>query len=257
MPYLERPGAGVYYDVRGSGPAIVFAHGLGGNHLSWWQQVPRFASGFTCVTFAHRGFNPSRTAGAAAPRDLVAAFAGDLGALVDELELDAVCLVAQSMGGWTCLEYALANPGRVRGLVMCDTTGTLRPAVDPPPEIAGRLEAAGIHPAAGERMAREQPELHHLYRGIDALSVELDKTALRAALGAARTRTAADLAGLEVPVLAIAGAEDVVIAPEAVRHLASVLPRARYVEVPEAGHSVYFERPAAFNALLSDFLASL
>jgi 3-oxoadipate enol-lactonase len=30
----------LYYERAGSGPAIVFLHGLGGNHLSWWQQMP-------------------------------------------------------------------------------------------------------------------------------------------------------------------------------------------------------------------------
>ena len=56
---LERPGCTIHYEVTGSGPAIVFAHGLGGNHLSWWQQVAHFAPHYTCVAFAHRGFAPS------------------------------------------------------------------------------------------------------------------------------------------------------------------------------------------------------
>ena len=40
---LRRKGAEIHYEVFGKGPAIVFAHGLGGNHLSWWQQVAHFA----------------------------------------------------------------------------------------------------------------------------------------------------------------------------------------------------------------------
>lgn len=32
--FVKRPGAEIYYETTGSGPAIVFAHGLGGNHLS-------------------------------------------------------------------------------------------------------------------------------------------------------------------------------------------------------------------------------
>ena len=38
---LRRGDAEIYYEVAGSGPAVIFAHGLGGNHLSWWQQVAR------------------------------------------------------------------------------------------------------------------------------------------------------------------------------------------------------------------------
>src|SRR3990172_9142703 len=122
MPYLERPGARVYYEVSGSGPALVFAHGLGGNHITWWQQVPAFSDRYTCVVFAHRGFAPS-TEEPGGPG--AAAFADDLEALIDHLGLADVRLVAQSMGGWTCLAYALRHPERVRALVMCDTTGTL------------------------------------------------------------------------------------------------------------------------------------
>ena len=56
---LPRPGCRLHYEVTGEGPAIVLAHGLGGNQLSWWQQVAHFASRYTCIAFAHRGFAPS------------------------------------------------------------------------------------------------------------------------------------------------------------------------------------------------------
>ena len=62
---LKRPFGALYYEVAGSGPALVFAHGLGGNHLSWWQQVAHFAPSYTCVAFAHRGFAPSTRSPAA------------------------------------------------------------------------------------------------------------------------------------------------------------------------------------------------
>jgi len=107
--FVQRSDAEIYYERTSSGPAIVFAHGLGGNHLSWWQQVPHFSSRYTCVTFAHRGFSPSRvTSGSVDP----ALFEEDLLALADHLELTDLRLVAQSMGGWTCLNFALHHPRR-------------------------------------------------------------------------------------------------------------------------------------------------
>ena len=42
-----------------SGPAMVFAHGRGGNHMSWWQQVARFSGDYRCITFDHRGWGQS------------------------------------------------------------------------------------------------------------------------------------------------------------------------------------------------------
>ncbi|HWE56732.1 MAG TPA: alpha/beta hydrolase [Acidimicrobiales bacterium] len=255
MPFLDRPGAEIYFEVVGQGPPIVFAHGLGGNHLSWWQQVPVFAVEWTCVVFAARGFSPSHLyEPMPADASMVDRFVGDLGALIDELQLAEVTLVAQSLGGWACLEYTLEHPDRVRSLVLADTTGTVTPDVDTDPADSEALFARGIHPACGLRMFEEQPEKHWLYRSIDALSVGLDKRSLLAGLAASRNRAVTDVAGLDLPVLGIAGAEDIVIAPEAVRSLVNSLPRGRYEEVPAAGHSVYFERPSQFNRIVQDFL---
>jgi 3-oxoadipate enol-lactonase len=255
VPFLHRPGCELYYEVTGAGPTVVFAHGLGGNHLSWWQQVPHLAARYTCVTFSHRGFGPSREEPGGRA---VAAFVDDLGALLDRLGVGDVRLVAQSMGGWTCLGYALREPDRVRRLVMASTFGSLAD-----PELDALLRAhrtgaqgavtSGTHPAAGERMAREQPALHFLYREIDALNA-VDRAAVLSGLIRLRTTPPAALAGLSMPVLCVAGEEDVVIPPDAVAILAARLPNALLVRVPEAGHSVYFERAETFNRLLDDFL---
>ncbi len=167
------------------------------------------------------------------------------------------------MGGWTCLGYALRHPERVKALVMAATTGTL----DDPETLAifkahgaAQPEKAlfdrGIHPAAGERMAREQPVLHFLYRELDALSQDLDKTAVRKKLIAMRTTPRAAVAALRAPLLCVAGEEDIVIPPAAVAVLASIVPGARLARVPAAGHSVYFERPQAFNRLVDEFLTA-
>jgi pimeloyl-ACP methyl ester carboxylesterase len=265
--YLDRPGCRLYYEVTGTGPAIVFAHGLGGNHLSWWQQVPHFSARHTCVTFAHRGFMPSsEISGGPDPAD----YAGDLAALIDHLSLGRVLLVAQSMGGWACLEYALAKPERVRALVLASTAGAIaRRATllrDPPALDAWIARAAaartemqhnGVHPAAGPRMAREQPALHFLYRAIDAMAgAKLDKEGLRARMIALQTRPPDDLARLEVPTLFITGEEDVVFPPLLAPALAAQMPNARVDPVGAAGHSVYFERADIFNRLVEEFLIS-
>jgi pimeloyl-ACP methyl ester carboxylesterase len=261
VPFLAVDRCDLYYEIHGRGPALVFAHGLGGSHLTWWQQVPHFRDRYTCVTFAHRGFGLSREAPGGPGPD---AFVNDLAALVDHLGLADVRLIAQSMGGWTCLGYALRAPDRVRALVMGGTTGSCST-----PEIqaifaahaAKRPEAAlverGIHPACGERMAREQPALHFLYQAVDALTRDLDKPAIRNRLIALRTTTPEAVAALQVPVLCLTGEEDVVIPPAAVEAFARVIPGARLARVEAAGHSVYWERPSGFNRLVDEFLASV
>lgn len=260
--FIERPDARLYFEVCGSGPVLVFAHGLGGNHLSWWQQVPAFSDRFTCVTFAHRGFTPSSCA--TNPPD-PADYPGDLAALLDHLGIERAHLVGQSMGGWTVIGFALAHPGRVRSLALSATTGPIDveaggriAAIEAwrarvPAEVAA-LVATGGHPATGARMAREQPALHHLYHGIGALSGGLDRDALRARLWAARSLPPARLAALSLPVQCMAGTEDVVICPQAVEALAAALPGAVFERFEGAGHSPYFERAVEFNARLAAFL---
>jgi len=195
---LERPFGTLHYEVTGSGPALLFAHGLGGNHMSWWQQVAHFAPHYTCVAFAHRGFTPSDAVpGGPDPSD----YAGDLAALVDHLDFADVRLVGQSMGGWTVLEYAIARPDKVKALVLSATSGTLDRrgcdpsggaqydswAADAEQAIAAGL-AENVHPAMGIEAARTFPALHHLYRGIDEMAGALDKATLRDGLRRTATR---------------------------------------------------------------------
>ena len=251
MAFLTVSRAEIYYEVHGQGPGIIFAHGLGGNHMTWWQQVPFFSERYTCVTFAARGFYPS--SGDAEP----ARNADDLAALIEHLGLERVTLVAQSMGGWACSSYTLHHPEKVRGLVMASTLGVLKsPDLDPGgAERVAVLFGRGVHPAAGERMAREQPALHHLYRLIDGLSLGTDKRALIPRLMAERNIEPTLLAGSVVPLFFIVGREDW---NDAQLEWLRAQFRGRRIEViPDTGHSVYFERPDKFNALVAEFVGTL
>jgi pimeloyl-ACP methyl ester carboxylesterase len=262
--FVKRPDCRLYYEVTGAGPAVVFIHGLGSNHLTWWQQVAHFAPRYTCVTFSHRGYAPSgEVSGGPDPKD----FPGDLAALIERLELAEVSLVAQSMGGWSALEYAFAHPGRVRALVLASTAGTIERRADllaTPGQLTEWTRTAqraqddmrerGVHIATGERMAREQPALHFLYGSIAAVSAGVDREALRKRLAATAIRAPATLRDLSVPTLFITGSEDIVFPPFLADALAALMPNARVEQVAKAGHSVYFERAAEFNALVERFL---
>lgn len=254
---LRREGAEIHYEVYGSGPAVVFAHGLGGNHLSWWQQVAQFAPTRTCVVFAHRGFPPSSAVpGRTAPDS----YTEDLAALIHELKLGPVSLVAQSMGGWTCLDYALREPKKVRALVMASTSGVLdfnqlnepeiQKWVQRSPGALADLQSRGIHPAGGERMAKEQPALAQLYGQISELASPAFRDDVRARIRELRTQSPKLLEKLPMPVLFLTGDEDWVFPPAAGPALAKLAPQGSAVRVPAAGHSVYFERAARFNEII-------
>ncbi len=262
---LKRPFGHLHYEVTGGGPALLFAHGLGGSQMSWWQQVAHFAPRYTCVAFAHRGFAPSDVVpGGPDPAD----YAGDLSALIDHLGFADVRLVGQSMGGWTVLEYALAHPAKVKALVLSSTSGTLdRRGCDPSggrdyDAWLAKAEATvkagmakGIHPAFGARAAERVPALHLLYRSIDEMAGIQDKEKVRASLRRAATRRLAEFKDFAVPTLLIAGGEDVVFPPFLAAAIAAKLPRAKAELIADSGHSPYFEQAATFNRLVDDFLA--
>jgi len=265
--FLERPGCRIYYEVTGSGPAIIFAHGLGSNHLTWWQQVPHFSGRYTCVTFSHRGYPPGSEIGVPDPKK----FAGDLAALIEHLQLPDVRLVAQSMGGLTSIEYILSHSQhKVRALVLTSTSGSIhRPSVplaDPQrlsewnrkaTATRADMQRRGISLPVGERMAREQPALHFLYQAIASASAAFDREELRKRILAMATRSPDVLRGLSMPTLFITGDEDTSYAPFLSDALAPLMPNAKVEQVRETGHSVYFQRASVFNQLVDRFFAAV
>jgi 3-oxoadipate enol-lactonase len=264
--FVERPGCRIYYEVTGSGPAVIFAHGVGSNHMTWWQQVAHLSDRYTCIAFSHRGYPPSSEIGIPDPSQ----YAGDLAALIEHLQLPDVRLVAQSMGGWTCLEYILQDPRKVRALVLTSTCGSIDrtsiPLVNPQRLTewdrmadAARADMArrGISPPAGERMAKEQPSLHYLYREIANASAAFDRAELRKRLFAIATRPADVLRSLSTPTLFVTGGEDRNYPPFLSDALAPMMPNAKVEHVSETGHSVYFQRPEIYNRLVGVFLSTV
>jgi 3-oxoadipate enol-lactonase len=123
MAFMVKDGFRLYYkDTGGHAPTLLFLHGAGGNHLSWWQQVPLFAEEYRCVTVDQRGFGQSPdVSGGPGP----AALATDVIALLDHLGIGRSALVAQAMGGWAAVGAAVRAPERFWAIVMANTVGNL------------------------------------------------------------------------------------------------------------------------------------
>jgi 3-oxoadipate enol-lactonase len=250
MPKAPVNSIALYYEVHGNGPTVVFAHGAGGNHLSWWQQVPVLAPKYRCVSFDHRGFgqSPDTPDGPGSQ-----AFVEDLKQLLDHLEIDRAALVAQSMGGRTCLGFALAYPERVRALVMADTTGGFSDARIAQLRAEGEAALAGANPPPrtyARHFPQEQPAQAFLYEQIRALNPPRQE-------GPAPGPTVEQVRTLAAPTLLIVGEHDVIAPPSMMKMFQSYIPHARLAEVAGAGHSVYFEKPTEFNRLVLEFFADV
>ena len=241
----------LYYEVHGEGPAVVFAHGAGGTHMSWWQQVPVASQRYKCVTIDHRTFGYSRDVTDGPGRT---SFVQDLKGLLDQLGIQRTALIGQSMGGWTVLGFASQYPERVSALIMSDTNGGYSN-----PEIAEIRRTLAPSPASLDRafapgFSKRDPARAFLYREISALT-----QAANPPVGAQQNFQAihpdiGPVLAKKVPVLFIVGEQDQIIPPPIIEAMHRAMAGSQLIKVPGAGHSVYWEKPEEYNRIVMEFL---
>ncbi len=250
MSIATRSDTGIYYESKGSGKAIVFAHGAGGNAAIWFNQVAHFSTDYQCVAFDHRCF--ART-----PSDpkfvTVHNFRDDLLAILDDLGIQQAHLVGQSMGGFTALRTALDSPDRVASLTMSCTPGGI---VNPNPSPAMRAltsadgrDTQGVK-ATMSKATQAKPELMQLYESINNFNTEFSWDKLGTLLGRQDVVQLEQLGEIKCPTLFISGEEDPLFPPELLSSYVPHFPNAKIEVVKDAGHSPYFEQPQIFNHLL-------
>lgn len=255
MPYADSHHCRIYFEAHGDAraPAVALAHGRGGNAAAWFQQVPvLLAAGYRVIVFDHRCFGRS----VCAPEHFDRAyFADDLAAVLDAAGVERAAVVCQSMGGWTGLRLAVERPDHVRALVLSNTTaGVSTPAADA--ATAEARKAFATHGIAASALAADfpqrEPALAYLYAQLGGLNLQVSD-ALQS-MSPAATR-AEELAALALPVLLVTSDNDAIFPPAAIREVAGLIPGAEFRQLPSAGHSPYFETPAAFNETVLEFLA--
>lgn len=244
---LATAGAEIYWQAHGAGPAVVLAHGIGGNHAIWYRQLDALSRANRVITFDHRGFGLSRDRDGRG-RD---AFVDDLAALLDHLGEAKVALVGQSMGAGTCIGFAHRAPERVAALAICDSlhgiveSGEVKAIMD-----AARAKTAALSQVERVLGAGAGPELAALYRQIASFNAA-DRHSLT---GRFEARPAADLGGKGFPILFLSGVDDILFPIEAVRLAQAEVPGSFLVEVNDAGHSAFIEAPVQFNDTILSLL---
>ncbi len=112
-------GIPIVYEVSGEGaPALVFVHGWSCDRSYWAAQLPRFSRRFRVVAVDLAGHGES---GLGREAWTMAAFGGNVAAVIEALGIERAVLVGHSMGGDVIVEAARRLPGRIAGLVRVDT----------------------------------------------------------------------------------------------------------------------------------------
>jgi len=240
----------------GKGPPVVLVHGFTQTHRSWGPVAERLASFHTLTLIdapAHGRSDGVRT-------DL-AGGAAELGRTGGR-----AAYIGYSMGGRLCLQLALTRPDLVEQLVLVSASAgiddpqqrTARRASDE--SLAHRVETDGVEAFVDHWLT--QPLLATLGAERAGRDDRLANTAggLAASLRLAGTGTMEPLwdrlAGLEMPVLVVAGEGDAAYAEAGRRIVRAIGANASWVLIPGAGHACHLERPDAFCVAVADFLAT-
>lgn len=262
MAYANSNGRKIYFELCGSGPAVVFLHGAGSNGATWWQQLPSFSKAFTCITIDLRCFGRS-----VAPLDEFGMdqLTSDVLAVLSLLDIDRFAIVGQSLGGMVGLRLCLEDPQRVWAFCACDSTL----AVDHPQVnriLAERRltqKAVSIEQRSlGRWFLAHSPEKAVLYAQINHFNPsarDIDEhdwgNALAKLLAPEKLLRLSELRKVTTNTLVVVGREDPIVPVGVAEEMVDLLPNVEMVIVEDAGHSAYFEKPEEFNTQVLSFLS--
>jgi pimeloyl-ACP methyl ester carboxylesterase len=256
-------------DSGGSGPPLLFLHGLGGLWQNWLLNLPAFMGTHRVIAPDLPGFGGSEMP---AGRISIQGLARVIDALCERLSITDPVVIGNSMGGFIGAELALAFPTRVRKLVLISAAGISAENMWREPIMAiGRLMAVGTARAGVKQLpVVNRPRLRRaalqlVIRYPERLSVPLASElvvgagtpgfvgGLDAVLGYSfRDR----LPEIEVPTLIVWGRNDILIPVEDAYEFQRLIgDNARLEVFDDTGHLAMLERPSRFNALLADFIA--
>ncbi len=250
-----------YEDTGGAGPAVVFAHGLGGSANAWLAQLEGCRErGWRGVAYDHRG--AGRSEKPPGPYS-VGTWVEDLVGVLDALEIEHAALVGHSVGCMVSERAALELGSRIGALAVCGGALAWRPEAAPVFEErvrqarAGRMdEIAEVVATTGlsERCRAEDPRLLGLMR---ELIVSNDPQAYAECSAATAVATMENPGQVACPVLAFCGSEDPVTPPAAAAAIAGAVGNGRTAVVDGAAHWCQIEDPEATNRVLFGFLEAI
>jgi pimeloyl-ACP methyl ester carboxylesterase len=252
--FVELPNGKLWVtDTGGTGDPVILLHANTGTTEAWQKQLPALSqAGYRAIAFDRPG--RGRSDFQAGPKPL--SVTESLDALVEHLKLAKLHLVGVAGGGYVALDYAAWRPQRLRSLVLAATGLGL--ALD---EEALRFRKLAEIPGFRE-LPPEVRELSPSYRGMNPDGVarwkEIYKSAKQGGgLHAPELRvpnTYTKIASITTPTLVIAGDVDLTSPSAAIRLWAKHLKGHEWQLIPEAGHSVAWEQPEAFNEAVLGFL---
>lgn len=263
MPTARVNGLDYFYEERGSGTPVVFAHGLTFDRHMWDEQVEALSERYRCIAFDFLGHGGSGTA----PGDYTLEDeAESMHALMEQLGALPAHVVGLSMGGMVAMRLALAHPQAIRSLALLDTSAEPEvPERRPQYEaLAATAKAQGPATVVGavlpimfsQGFLQSQPEKVEAYRRhFQNLNLDGIEAATKAVTR--RTDILDRISAIRAPTLVIVGEKDVATTIDKAQHIVERITGARLVTVSDAGHMTPIEQPQRISRILAEFLSEV
>jgi pimeloyl-ACP methyl ester carboxylesterase len=255
MGWIEVLGNDLYVTEAGSGPPLVFLHGMSSCGEAWWQQFDDFSARYRVIAYDSVNHGHSSNSPRGEPEtDRTDELEGVLAAL----EVESPILAGNSMGGATILRWAARHPGGAKALIVSGMG--IREAGAPVREIRPIDNETLFLPTGDsltDKLRSERPRMFERYLRIRSTATRLEflrHPRERSPLTVTETESlAARVPSVTSPMLVIVGALDAL--QTAAQRLHTLVPQSECVVVPGSPHNVYYETAAEWNEVVDGFLS--
>jgi 3-oxoadipate enol-lactonase len=247
-------------DHVGTGPLLVFLHGIGGNRTNWYDQLPEFGPHFLAVAWDARGYGGSDDY--EGPLDF-GDFAHDLARVVRHFGVAQAHVVGLSMGGMIAMDFSARHPERVATLTLCDSLpgfGHLTPdqrrefiRLRQEPLLAGK-EPKDIAPIVAKTLISKSARPEAFDCLVASMSALHKNSYIKTISGTTSYAGRFELEKIGVPTHVVVGDEDTLTPPATSHEMARRIRGARLTVIEGAGHLSNLERPEDFNRAVLAFL---
>ena len=255
----------------GSGPPVIFIHGLSGCWQNWLEQIPLFARDHRVIAVDLPGFGHSEM-----PVEpiSISGYADAIDELMEKLDIDAARIVGNSMGGFIGAEMAIQYPARIERLVLVAAAGLSIESIRTQRTKGLRHRAENIiffslaHVVSRSHQVALRPRL----RAALLMTVAAHPTRLPGPLAAQQVLGSGKpgfsdaleamcryplrdrLEKIACPTLVLWGDKDILVPVKDASVFEELIPDSRKIIYTDTGHVSMMERPARFNSDVKAFL---
>ncbi len=234
--------SGLWFEVKGEGPAVLLLHGSNLDHASFDAIATALAANHRVISTDLRFHGQSRDPGGPI------AFVRDVAEVLDAADAPRAAIIGHSMGASIAVDFALAHPDRVERLVLlAPTISGFNPTTRPEgldafiaALRAGDIDTAGLElaktPVMQLRIATDQQERVSAMIQRNLQLFRTDPTRVERAAPAAER-----IGELSMPVTVVTGEQDVSGALEVADFIASRRRAAKLVRIAACGHLVVID----------------